>query len=123
MKTHPPQSQASAPTQVACGLLATWIFILSLAGVSPALHSWLHADTFCEHVCDTHPEDTAPAENDPDGHYCGVIALQGGLAPIITVELPERADYERIHFQSQNQRLRSHVSELRLQARAPPIEI
>lgn len=114
----------STHTRVACALLAAWIFILSLAGVSPALHGWLHADIApgCAHGCGTVPDD-APAKSHEDGHYCGVIALQGTDAPVIDLTLPERNRYERFHFEPVHERLHAHASQHRLQARAPPIEI
>lgn len=119
--------QASTPVRVACALLAAWIFILSLAGVNPAMHSWLHAEPGCAHEGMPHNEDAPqePTDDRPhaDGHYCGVIALQGGVAPTIVVELPTRTAHQRIHFESHSPRLLSHTNELRLQARAPPIEI
>lgn len=97
--------------------------MLSLAGVSPALHSWLHADTNCAHTCGTDTEENPPPQSDATGHYCGVIALQGTVVPAIILELPERSVFERIHFESLSRRLLSHASDLRLQARAPPIEV
>lgn len=124
MNFYSKRIESSAPVRVSCALLALWIFILSLAGVSPALHSWLHANTTgCSQGCVAHTEDTPPAQNDADGHYCGVIALQSALATGIVLALPERSEYERIHFQSLSLQLPSQTSELRHQARAPPIEI
>lgn len=117
-------AKASALTRVSSALLAAWIFILSLAGVSPALHDWLHADTDsgCAHECSTTPEDSH-GESHTEGHYCGVIALQGTDAPTTALALPERSDHQRIHFESGSEELRTHAPENRLQARAPPIEI
>jgi hypothetical protein len=110
-------------TPVVGALLAAWIFILSLAGVSPALHSWLHADDACAHACGSHAEEAPSEHSDADGHYCAVVALQGAVAPSIAMALPERSAIERSCFLLLNERTRSHTRELAFGARAPPIEI
>lgn len=118
-------SSMSAPSRWLCALLAAWIFILSLAGVSPAMHAWLHADADCAHTCDPHTDQETPASKDTDtsGHYCGVVALQGAIAPTVALVLPERTDFEQIHFSSRSERLTSQKPQRCLRARAPPIEI
>lgn len=108
------------PTQVTSALLALWIFVLSLAGVSPALHSWLHADSSCAHTCETHTDE---APEDAEGHYCGVIALQGTLHTLALIDLPERTSFERIDFKPFYQLATQQRVDQPFQARAPPIEI
>lgn len=115
--------KAKATSRVASTLLAAWIFALSLAGVSPALHDRLHADSVCAHACSPSAEDAPLEDSDADGHYCGVIALQSALAIIVKLDLPERSAYQQIHFPWLNEQLFKQISELRLHARAPPVEI
>jgi len=102
--------------------LAIWIFVLSLAGVSPALHSWLHADASRESHCHSEHEDSSSSSSS-DGHYCGVIALQSAMTAVETAVLPERTEYQRIDFQAASIRWLSPYIDQRPRARAPPVEI
>ena len=122
MSTLSSASLPRLPLRVGAGFLAGWVLLLSLAGVSPSLHAWLHAEPGCAHACAEHAGD-GPPEAGEDGHYCGVIALQHAACALDTVVPPGRAAYQRLHFEAPVERPHASTSELRLQARAPPIEI
>lgn len=107
------------PLRVASALLASWIFVLSLAGVSPALHDWMHADSGCASACDSPPEE----RDENGGHYCGVIALQSALNTVDSVALPERIAHQRIDLEATFERYATLHIDRCLQARAPPVEI
>lgn len=108
------------PRQVASALLAGWLLILSFAGVSPALHDWLHQASECAHECNTHPEEE-PAES--TDHYCGVIALQGAVAEFGVIALPERASFVKVTVGFWSKRIYAKTIAQTFQARAPPVEI
>jgi len=106
-------------TRVLGGLMAFGILLLSLAGVSPALHDWMHADSGCASACDSHSEE----RDENEGHYCGVIALQSALNTVATVALPERIAHQRIDLEATFERYTTLHIDRRLRARAPPVEI
>jgi hypothetical protein len=131
MLPHPHTAFHSLPVRVGCALLALWIFLLSLAGVSPSLHAWLHADTgsgcagHCHHPSgassDADGAGTAPA--DQGGHFCGVIALQGAITANIHIALPERCGYQQTHLNTCGEQLIAEKTARCQQTRAPPIKI
>jgi len=113
------QRSLPMPLRVAGALLVAWILVLSFAGVSPQLHSWLHQESGCAHTCESHP-DEAPDETAP--HYCGVVALQGALNDLPIVCVPERlvvlrAGHEWTHDDSALSSARQTH-----RARAPPLK-
>lgn len=108
-----------APIKLASALLAVWLFLLALAGVSPVLHSWLHVDASCASGCGSHG-DEAPIE--AEGHYCAVIALQATLDTVATIDLPARAAFLQLNFEVLVQKVSEHESLLPFQARAPPLK-
>jgi hypothetical protein len=120
MFLRPQKTKLTRPLRVTSALLAVWILVLSLAGVSPALHGWLHADSGCAHECGgSHDEEPANA----DGHYCGVVALQGALATVVPAALPELSNFERLEYELRCERFAAEPIDRHLQARAPPFEI
>ncbi len=101
-------------------LLAAWIFVLTLAGVSPALHDWLHADNSCASHCE-HPEEENSEEN-PE-HFCGVLTLQSGAVATPALEIPERLSFQRVPLAVGDEVIASIKAAHTYQARAPPVEI
>ncbi|MDQ8194446.1 hypothetical protein QEH59_08410 [Coraliomargarita sp. SDUM461004] len=121
MKSAPEPAPHSAPLRVLIAMLTVWIFVLSLAGVSPALHSWLHAKNDCKSHDAAHSEQQDNSDN--SAHYCAVIAIQGAMATVDSAVLPERATYARIDFEAVRERSTPPQTQLLSSARAPPFEI
>jgi hypothetical protein len=121
-------SVPAMPLRVASILLASWIFVLSLAGVSPALHSWLHADSGCAHACEAHGDNAPSSPSSPsspadtEGHFCGVIALQGTIATVAAIDLPTRTSFQHSDLESPAQQVAEQQIEQPFQARAPPLK-
>ena len=72
-------------------LLSAWVLLLSLATVSPDLHSWLHhSDTdTCKGHC--HSEHSESDSEDPfqTDHVCAVTLFAAGLDFHVPFSLPE----------------------------------
>lgn len=112
--------------RVAAALLAAWIFVLSLAGVSPALHKSLHAQPDCASQCagqkGSH-SDTETPPPDGEGHYCAIAILQSAQFASGTLSLPEAPHRFGSYVADIETSFEPHRYETPLQARAPPFEI
>jgi hypothetical protein len=113
------QSRISTPTRVLSGFLAAWVFVLSLAGVSPQLHDWLHQDSGCAHSCESHSDENT---NEAAPHYCGVVALQGALLDALHLSAPERASHQRAEWYCLSEDSLGSLTDRTHQARAPPLK-
>jgi hypothetical protein len=108
--------------------LAVWIFVLSLAGVSPELHASLHAHSDCAGQCPTSDAPNTGTENHPpaphdEEHFCGVVALQSAESSTGITYLPEHALIFRSYLAGIQANFKLHSYQTPLQARAPPFEI
>ncbi len=126
MQKRRPKTQLSPLLRVAAALLAVWIFVLSLAGVSPALHKWLHAQADCASQCadkqSSHSDTETPAP-DSEGHYCAIAILQSAQFASGSVSLPEAPHRFGSYVSEIETSFRPHRYHSPLQARAPPFEI
>jgi len=113
-------SQPKLTERLFASLLAAWIFVLTLAGVSPEIHEWLHADEGCASHCE-HPEENETDEN--SGHYCGVLILQSGATITPTLDLPERLSLFIAIVPLGDEAFASSKVELAEHARAPPVKV
>ncbi|MFT4901853.1 MAG: hypothetical protein ACI81V_001131 [Lentimonas sp.] len=107
--------------------LTAWIFLLTLAAVSPGLHAWLHGASAEEAICSGSGHVHTEGQNSSDAgvhaaHFCGVMALQSGLIylPFITVT-PERVVLASIPIRP-GRTFSFQVFSCNDPARAPPIE-
>jgi hypothetical protein len=114
------QSQLQLAGRLVAALLAAWVFVLTLAGVSPALHKWLHADNNCASHCE-HPEGEK-SEGNPE-HFCGVLTLQSGAVATPALEVPECLSFRRAPLAVGDEVIASKKAGYTHQARAPPVEI
>lgn len=113
-------SQLQLAGRLVAALLAAWIFVLTLAGVSPALHEWLHADEGCASHCE-HPEEEN-SEESPE-HFCGVLILQSGAIATPALEVPEFISCQRALLTIGDEVIASEKVAQTHQARAPPVEV
>jgi hypothetical protein len=90
--------------------------------VSPALHAWLHADTSCAHECEPHGNNGDKSPENTEGHYCGVIALQGTLNTVAIIDLPVRAAFQHLDFVALVQEVAEQEQQQPFRARAPPLK-
>lgn len=114
------QSQVHLAGQIASVLLAAWVFVLTLAGVSPALHEWLHADSGCAGQCE-HSEENS-SEESPE-HFCGVLTLQSGAISTHALEVPKRLTHQSVSLAIVDEIIASTQVEQTQHARAPPFEV
>ena len=114
------RSQIHLAGRLVAASLAAWIFVLTLAGVSPALHEWLHADEGCVSHCE-HPEEEN-SEESPE-HFCGVLTLQSGAIATPALEIPERLTYLSVSLAIVDEIIASTQVEQTQHARAPPVEV
>lgn len=102
--------------------------MLSLAGVSPALHGWLHAAPGCADPCSPEKDGHGESQNGhsngaPGGHFCGVIALQGAETANTAISLPNLGGVAYSLFRDNGHSLASQAAFDSTQARAPPFRI
>ena len=114
------RSQLQLAGRLVAATLAAWIFVLTLAGVSPALHEWLHADEGCASHCEHSDEENSEEEVE---HFCGVLMLQNGAIATPALDLPERISYEALPLAIGDEIIASKKVAQAHQARAPPVEV
>ena len=101
------------------------VLLLSFASVSPALHSWLHADPECGHHHDDHghaPEHSESSD-ESDSHYCAVTLLGSGTTLFTQVELPQLGDALITTLSIQHESVWYQRPRLSQYARGPPTVI
>jgi len=112
------------PSAFMCGLslcLASLIFLLGIASVSPQLHEALHATSEHSHSCEGHHDD-APLEND-GSHSCAVTLFDQGATGVgLLVELPARTDSMLAIVSLNAEVIYCGQAPIRRCSRAPPIE-
>jgi len=70
------------------GVLAFWILLLSLAGMSPSLHDYMHGH--CEaHTSSTGADETSHQTTDGSNHFCGVTLLNIGVLLSVLFATPQ----------------------------------
>lgn len=122
------RTQVPPLLRVAAVFLAAWIFVLSLAGVSPALHQSLHAQPDCASQCSSQQSphsddgDRTPTP-DGEGHYCAIAILQSAQFASGSVSLPESPHRFGSYVTDIETSFEPHRYQTPLQARAPPFEI
>lgn len=128
MQQRQRKTQLSPLLRVVAALLAVWIFVLSLAAVSPTLHAWLHAQPDCAaHCADKksphgNAEDPTPASGG-EGHYCAIAILQSAQIASGILSLPEAPHHFGSYVSEIETSFQPHRYHSPLQARAPPFEI
>jgi len=101
--------------------LASLIFLLGMASVSPEMHEALHASSEHSHSCEGHHDD-APLEND-GSHSCAVTLFDQGATGVgLLVELPARTDSILAVFSLSAEVIYCGQAPIRRCSRAPPIE-
>jgi hypothetical protein len=103
--------------------LAFWVFVLSLAGVNPALHEALHTKagvSSCENQ--GAPCDSQPTENTEENHFCAVTLLQGSVGLWIAPQIAHVSEISIADLRIDAQQTYTHASEQTHRSRAPPIE-
>lgn len=116
------RSQLQLAGRLVAATLAAWIFVLTLAGVSPALHDWLHADGGCASHCEHSDSDEENSEEEAE-HFCGVLMLQNGEIATPALDFPERISHEAVPLAIGDEVIVSAQVEQTQQARAPPVEV
>ncbi len=101
--------------------LASLIFLLGMASVSPEMHEALHVSNEHSHSCGGHHDD-APLEND-GSHSCAVTLFDQGATGVgLLVELPARTDSILAVFSLSAEVIYCGQAPIRRCSRAPPIE-
>lgn len=103
--------------------LASWIFVLSLAGVSPALHDWTHGSSgHASSTCHTEHSNNDTQNSAHDAHICAVTLLHSSVQiwiPEALLPNPQIAKYDYSIHPESNPIIQSRGTH---RSRAPPIE-
>lgn len=131
MRFSRPHFHPAAPwLRVLAVVCAGMILLLSSAAVSPALHAWIHGETFEHanaHVCE-HAEHDDAGESDTDharehGHACAITLFSHGVTPanILVATLDRLSVAPDIVPSTHDHDALPEPRHLRPQPQAPPV--
>lgn len=88
--------EQSGISQLARGFLSVWMFVLSLATVSPDVHDWMHGHADCN-ALQCHSVGVSEGEQ----HVCGVTMLDTGAhSPSAAIHLLFQSTLEYLPSES-----------------------